>query len=373
MQPLPSRPIILATSPLYQDDMRSSLLRISDERLSSASGPLLSLTGLVSGRNIGYYNAARGLFQTRLRYPIIAGFVHNRSADNRQLTTDAFMPAVNPEILVWARETAGMSQGEAARKIVLHDSRNVTATDKLAAMERGQKEPSRSVLSRMARQYRRPLITFYMSGPPRKGDRGADFRTLDQEQFDTHHHLVDALVREVRSRQSMVRAVMEAEREAKRLPFVGKMQGIDLLSVHTSDAIDAICQEFNLELPAQYYSQPNANNAFGLLRSKAEAAGVFVLLKGNLGSYHTNLPVDVFRGFVISDRIAPFVVINSQDPPSAQSFTLLHELVHLLLGDTGISGNIGGTDREMFCNSAASECLLPSVELVRLISGRNRV
>ena len=98
--------------------------------------------------------------------------------------------------------------------------------------------------------------------------------------------------------------------------------------------------------PPDYYAQPTPNEAFSLLRSRTEDAGVFVLLKGDLGSYHTAIPVDVFRGFAIADDVAPFVVINDQDSTPAWSFTLLHELVHLLLGQTGISGANPGTGTE---------------------------
>jgi ribosome-binding protein aMBF1 (putative translation factor) len=47
------------------------------------------------------------------------------------------MPQVKPEIMVWARETAGLSQQEAAGKLGFKDSRNSDAVDKLAALEFG--------------------------------------------------------------------------------------------------------------------------------------------------------------------------------------------------------------------------------------------
>ena len=88
------------------------------------------------------------------------------------------MPAVKPELLVWARETAGLTIAAAAAKIGLEDRKAVTAAERLAAMESGLEETSRSVLLEMARAYHRPLIAFYLSRPPAKGKRGADFRSL---------------------------------------------------------------------------------------------------------------------------------------------------------------------------------------------------
>jgi transcriptional regulator with XRE-family HTH domain len=71
------------------------------------------------------------------------------------------MPRVNPEILSWARETAGLSRGEAVEKLGINDARGVAAVDRLAAIESGAAEPSRPLLLKMARHYRRPLVTFY--------------------------------------------------------------------------------------------------------------------------------------------------------------------------------------------------------------------
>ena len=109
-----------------------------------------------------------------------------------------------------------------------------------------------------------------------------------------------------------------------------------------------------------------SEDAFALLRARAEAAGVFVLLIGNLGSHHTAIDLETFRGFALADKIAPFVIINDQDAQAAWSFTLLHELAHLWLGETGVSGVFAEAAIEQFCNMVASEFLLPSDELANL-------
>ncbi len=114
----------------------------------------------------------------------------------------------------------------------------------------------------------------------------------------------------------------------------------------------------------QYRAQKDAESAFAILRERAEHAGVFVLLIGNLGSHHSAIPVETFRGFAIADPVAPFVVINDGDARVAWSFTLIHELAHLWLGATGVSG--GGAPEmkiERFCNDVAGEFLLPRADV----------
>ena len=85
------------------------------------------------------------------------------------------MPAVSPEVLVWARKTAGLSLAEAAEKIPIVPAGGLNAPDRLRAMERGDAEPTRALLVKMAKRYRRALLTFYLSAPPPQGDRGRRF------------------------------------------------------------------------------------------------------------------------------------------------------------------------------------------------------
>ena len=267
------------------------------------------------------------------------------------------MPKVSHEILSWARETAGLSPSEAVEKLGISDARGIPAVDRLAAIEAGEVEPSRPLLLKMAQHYRRPLVTFYMSGPPRKGDRGEDFRNVPDRHTDAEA-LVDALVRDIRARQSMVRAVLVDDEEAKPLPFIGSMNMGDGVGA----VLASIRQVIRIDL-SEFRAQASPESAFALLRSRVEAAGVFVLLMGSLGSHHSAIDVEAFRGFALADDVAPFVVLNDQDARSAWSFTLIHELAHLWLGTTGVSGVFADAQIEKFCNDVAGSFLLPANEL----------
>jgi Zn-dependent peptidase ImmA (M78 family) len=271
------------------------------------------------------------------------------------------MPSVNPNILKWARDTAGLSIEEAAAKLGIGDARGVTAADRLAAYEAGNLEPSRPLLVRMAKQYRRPLLTFYLSEHPKLGERGEDFRTLPPEYSTAQDALVDALIRDVRARQQIVRAALEDEDEAVRLPFVGSMtmrQGVGAV-------LKSIKETLDLDLE-RYRGTNRQSGGFGYLRERAEKAGIYVLLIGNLGSHHTNLDVETFRGFALADDVAPFIVINDQDAVTAWAFTLIHELCHIWLGATGVSGASAETAVEQFCNDVAGRFFLPASDVSRL-------
>lgn len=270
------------------------------------------------------------------------------------------MPIVKPSILQWARESAGLSLEEAAAKVGINAARGVAAADRLRALETEEGEVSRPILLKMAKIYRRPLVSFYLDGPPTRGDRGEDFRTLP-DRHTGGEPLVDALVRDVRSRQAVVRAVLMEEEEAEPLPFIGSMS----LNDGIGPVLASIRQVLGLDLAA-FRAQGSAEAGFALLRSRIEAAGIYVLLIGNLGSHHSAIDVDAFRGFALADSIAPFVVINDQDAKTAWSFTLLHEVVHLWIGATGVSGGHFEGAVEQFCNDVASSFLLPQRELDQL-------
>lgn len=264
---------------------------------------------------------------------------------------------MNAELFRWARETAGLDAIAAAKALGIKPA-------KLEAIEQGEHEPSRPQLLNMAKVYRRPLITFYLPKPPERGERGEDFRTLPPDRTQADDALLDALIRDVRSRQSVVRALAEEEDEAKPLRFIGSCTMKD-----GSNAVLASIKEvLRIDL-AEYRRQKNAEEAFAYLRAQAERAGIYVLLMGNLGTHHSAIAVETFRGFAIADPFAPFVVINDQDARTAWSFTLLHEIAHLWLGTTGVSGVSFEKAIERFCNDVASSFLLPAPELRELNIG----
>ena len=271
------------------------------------------------------------------------------------------MPRVNPAQLVWARETAGLTRDEAARLLKLSEVRGSSGTDRLAAIEESG-EPTRPQLLAMAKLYRRPLLTFYLAEQPRPSERGEDFRTFAGDREPAMEVRLDALLRDVRARQALIRGVIAEDEDAAPVPFVGSIS-VDFGVQHT---LAKVSQGLGVSLP-ELRQERDAGAVFARLRMAIEAQGVFVLLAGDLGSHHSAIDVATFRGFALADPLAPFIVVNDKDTKTAWSFTALHELVHLWLGSTGISGGgMAGSPVEQFCNEVASAFLLPATELAGL-------
>lgn len=277
------------------------------------------------------------------------------------------MPKVNSANLKWAREAAGLSVEEAARAIGLSGG---GAPARLEEIEAGRREPTRPQLLMMAQRYHRPLLTFYLTERPKAGPQTHDLRTLRDREVGSEA-LVSALVRDVRLRQSLVLDALEDAEEERRLGFVGSVR----VNEGPNALAKAIARAINFNR-TEYRAKRTFDEAFAYLRGVVEAAGIYVLILGNLGHHTTNISPHVFRGMALADPLAPFIVINETDSRSAWSFTLLHELGHILIGESAISGYDSDQAIEALCDDAAAKVLIdeeeartfsPSVDLGELL------
>ncbi len=264
------------------------------------------------------------------------------------------MTPANPRLLIWARQKAGLSKEEACRKLGIHTTQLKVDVERLSDFESGEEQPSLAILEKMSNVYARNILLFYLPEPPKPQSGVVDFRNLPKEFSKRNNGIVNTLIREIFVKQLLIKAGIEELEEEKVCDFVG--------AYSISDGIDHVSGELlrilNLNID-DYRKQNNSESAFNLLRSKAENAGIFVLLLGNIGNYFTDIEVDYFRGFCLADLIAPMIVINNCDAKPAWSFTLLHEMTHLMLGETAISGQNLENQTEQFCNDVASQILFP--------------
>ncbi len=259
-----------------------------------------------------------------------------------------------------------MSLAQAAHQFdFIHTSAKETAKQRLQAFEQGERKPTRNQLLKFASRYRRPVLVFYLQEPPKKGRRGEDFRRATNKMSQRDNALLDALIRETKVRQELVKSLLEDE-DVPNLSFVGSAN----LKQGAKTVAESIATTLEFDYQQSSTRHGNADDLFTTLRTKAESCGIFISLVGDMGSYHSAFRTDLFRGFVLSDQVAPFVVINDQDARPARSFTLVHELAHIWLDRSGISGQPSPDtpqsqyDRiEQFCNDVAGELLLPSSAL----------
>src|SRR5689334_17985220 len=71
----------------------------------------------------------------------------------------------NPELLIWSRESIGLTQDAAAKKLKVR-------LNNIQSWERGTANPTLTQLRRLANIYKRPLAVFYLP------ERPVDFQPL---------------------------------------------------------------------------------------------------------------------------------------------------------------------------------------------------
>lgn len=209
--------------------------------------------------------------------------------------------------------------------------------------------------------YNRPLLALYLGRPPERGERARDLRTIHGSTATAEAQL-DAIVRNVHVRQSVLRGALEDAEEAEAIDQVGSLsrkEGPDVLA-----AAILAATKFDLR---KFRAQRSVEDAFAFARDSVESLGIYVLLIGDLGHHTRKVIPKVFRGISLPDRIVPFIIINDNDSKSAWSFTLFHELAHIFTGESAISGYGSDSEAERLCDDAASRILLPRSDLASVV------
>lgn len=114
--------------------------------------------------------------------------------------------------------------------------------------------------------------------------------------------------------------------------------------------------------PTEQNAWRDVRIGYNAWRQRVEDLGVLVFQLTGVG-------VKEVRGFAIAKRPLPAIAVNGRDAYSARSFSLIHELTHVVLGESSISdfseGNADETRMpnaakiEVFCNAVAAATLLP--------------
>jgi len=116
---------------------------------------------------------------------------------------------------------------------------------------------------------------------------------------------------------------------------------------------------FELELDAQFRST-SARQFYLYVRQRLESKGIFV-------HCFTGVEVEAVRGIAIFDEANPIIGINDDDRYPAKTFSIIHELVHILKRQSTLCNDMYNSfslqGEEVFCNAVAGEVLVPAVAL----------
>ena len=211
---------------------------------------------------------------------------------------------VEPELLRWARERSGREADYLQRRF-----------PKLEAWERGSALPTLKQLEEFAKTTYAPIGYLFLQEPPVEELPVTDFRTMgDVELHRPSPDLLDTLYL-CQQRQDWYRDEARTAGEPS-LEFVGSLDTSVEVSFAGARLRDAL--GFYVEVRRQ---APTWSEALRLFIEQAEDLGVLVMVSGIVGSNtHRKLDPQEFRGFVLSDPLAPLVFINGADAKAAQMF-----------------------------------------------------
>lgn len=254
---------------------------------------------------------------------------------------------VKPAMLRWARERAGIDTEALAHRF-----------PRLANWELGEVRPTLKQLESFAKATHTPIGYLFLSEPPVEQVPIPDFRTMENRRIGRPSPDLLETIYLCQQRQEWYRDYARSLRD-ERLPFIGSATADSSVEQTAAEIRRAL--NFEIEERRQC---PTWTEALRRFIEQADQLGVLVMVNGVVGSNNfRKLNPDEFRGFAISDDLAPLVFINGADTKSAQMFTLAHELAHLWLGQSALSDMEPAstpTHRiENWCNRVAAELLVP--------------
>jgi Zn-dependent peptidase ImmA (M78 family) len=204
-------------------------------------------------------------------------------------------------------------------------------------------------------------MVFYLREPPKNFSVVKDFRILPDSVprvFSTELRLA---IRRAQERQAWASAYFEDE---------GYPQSALVGTYSYTDDPTAIGRDLRNTLAANITDQSSCDSksaAFVYWRRLVERAGVFVFQVARV-------KIEEMRGFSLPNAYAPAVAINSKESFLPKIFTLIHELAHILIGKSSISGAgpIAFAPRprsrvERFCNQVAAEVIIPKNDFINRV------
>jgi Zn-dependent peptidase ImmA (M78 family) len=261
-------------------------------------------------------------------------------------TMEDFEVDVDPTVLEWARESAKISQADAAKKL------GMTPLE-LQYLEVGVGSPKLSHLQKMVNLYKRPLAVFFLPQPPTDFEAMRNFRLAPGNEDRPYSLPLARAFERVRLQRDVTLELAELSDEVP--------PPLDLTVDRKSDA-DVTGEQIRRWLGSP---TPQARDAYR--RDDLPVWIELVEAKSILVTQVAGVQVSEMRGCSVSDQPFPAIMLNGKDSRRGRVFTLMHELVHILLHAGGICDleerrrrtDTAKEQIERFCNRVAAAVLMP--------------
>lgn len=258
---------------------------------------------------------------------------------------------IKSELLNWACERAGLTISMLTKRF-----------PKIVNWIQGSVHPTLKQIEHFAKVTHTPIGFLFLDKPPVEKIPIPDFRTLRNEyNKPPSPELLDTIYL-CQQRQEWYHKYAHSTGEDP-IPFIGSVQLNS--NIESTAAIIRQTIKFDINERGQIPSWTEALRHFIEL---TDSLGILVMCNGVVhNNNHRPLDPNEFRGFALVDNLAPLIFVNGKDTKAAQIFTLAHELVHIWLGQSGVSDAqillIPEQKVEHWCNQVAAEILVPQALL----------
>lgn len=260
---------------------------------------------------------------------------------------------VKGDLLIWARNSAGLSEREASLQMGVseHDLRQ---------WEADLGKPSIAQLRELAKVYKRPLAVFYLPSRPKDFDAMRDFRSRVDHEARRLTPEVLLQIRIAQERRLIALDLLKSIEEKESKFSIGKLQIQDP---------ERLGIELRRILKIRIEDQVKWKKPYGSFTAWKEA-----IESTNVLVFQTvDVPAEDLEGFSIYYPELPIISVNIKSTVNARIFTLLHELTHLVIHQTGLCNDLqhernkppNERKLEIFCNLVAGATLVPKEFLLK--------
>ena len=253
---------------------------------------------------------------------------------------------INSDLITWAIHRAGYELNEFLAKF-----------PRVQQWINQEKQPTVKQLENFSKKVHLPFGYLLLDEPPQESLPIPFFRTQSGVTDQVSLNVYDT-IQLLKSRQEWLSSYLQ-ENDYAPLEFVGQYK-----NAAVSEMVNSIRKKLDLA-PDWAEQVSNWQAALNLLAERTEEAGIVVTFNSVVGN-NTSRPISVeeCRGFVLVDKMVPFLFINAADAKAAQMFTLVHELAHVWIGESAgfdqASLLPADVETERLCDKVAAEFLVPA-------------
>lgn len=221
--------------------------------------------------------------------------------------------------------------------------------------------PSFSQLKQLSTYLKIPFGYMFLSSPPQEPKLVREFRTIGNARFSRISKDLKDTLTNMQAISTWMHEYRHFDLGTERLSFVGYYRNEERVRGLTAAFLDILGLKDGFSTA---YRSPEL--LLRALKAHMENVGVLVFSNSMVGlNSHRLLNPEEFRAFCLIDEFAPIIFINGKDSKYGKVFSIVHEFLHVLRGETGAT--FDGRD-ETLCNIATINLLVPADLLSRKIT-----